>query len=141
MDSDKLEKFLIEEIKLVQDIVKRMNGNSFLIKGWTLTLVVAALTFKVDYKIANQIPVACIPLIMFWFLDAYFLWQEKLFRELHCWITSNRLQTSEHLYDFSTKRFEKDVPNLFKVAFSGINLYFYGSIGFLIYLYKFFGCY
>ncbi|WP_371367656.1 hypothetical protein SRRS_15130 [Sporomusa rhizae] len=135
MDKDNLERVMIEEIKLVQDITKRMSGNSFLIKGWTLTLVVAALLFKVDHKVVNQVPLACIPLVMFWFLDTYYLRQEKLFRRLHCWIIKHRLNTSEYLFDFSTSRFENEVPNFWKVAVSKTLLPFYGLIALLIYIY------
>lgn len=140
MDKDKLEKLMIEEIKLVQDILKRMSANSFLIKGWTLTLVVATLLFKADDKVAKQIPLACIPLFMFWFLDTYYLRQEKLFRRLHCWIIKHRLNTDEFLLDFATSRFEKDVPGFWKVAVSKTLLGFYGSITFLIYIYWSFIC-
>ena len=40
------EKILIEEIKVSQDIIKRMASNSFSVKTWTITLVVATLLFK-----------------------------------------------------------------------------------------------
>ena len=40
------EKILIEEIKVVQDIIKRMASNSFSVKTWTITLIVATLYLK-----------------------------------------------------------------------------------------------
>lgn len=33
------EKILLKEIDLAQDVIKRMANNSFIIKGWTITLV------------------------------------------------------------------------------------------------------
>jgi len=135
MATDQSEKFLIEEIKIVQDIIKRMSGHSFLIKGWTITLVVAALLFKVEQKLINQIPLAYIPLIMFWFLDSYYLRQEKLYRELHKWLANNRLKTDVHLFDLSTTRFESAELALCKVAACGINLVFYMPIAVLILIY------
>ena len=37
---------MLEEIEIIQYIIKRMAFNSFLIKGWTITLVVIALLLK-----------------------------------------------------------------------------------------------
>jgi hypothetical protein len=79
MEIDK-EKILIEEIKVVQDIIKRMASNSFSVKTWTITLVVATLLFK---GTNNHIFIAFIPLFAFWFLDSYYLQQERLFRQVH----------------------------------------------------------
>ena len=42
---------LLKEIDLVQAQIQRMARNSFLIKGWTLTLVVGALLLRsTDYQ-------------------------------------------------------------------------------------------
>jgi len=41
-DEDK-KVFLLEEIEIIQDIIKRMAFNLFMIKGWTVTVVVVAL--------------------------------------------------------------------------------------------------
>ncbi len=43
---NKNEKLMIEEIKIIQDVIKRLADNSFKIKGWTVTLIVIALLFK-----------------------------------------------------------------------------------------------
>ena len=63
-----IEKFFVEELKIIQDIIKRMALNSFLIKGWAITLVVATLLLKGN---KYQVLIAFIPLLVFWFLDAY----------------------------------------------------------------------
>jgi len=53
---------MIEELKIVQDIIKRMALNSFLIKGWTITLVVATLLLKGK---KFQTFIAFIPILVF----------------------------------------------------------------------------
>ena len=105
-NEENLKEFMLKEIDIIQDIIKRMAYNSFLIKGWTVTLVVGILLLKGPEK--YQIFLILIPLIAFWYLDAYFLRQERLFRELYKWVISNRLHTDEHLFDMSTNRFETD---------------------------------
>ena len=94
LEKEQIEKFFVEELKLIQDIIKRMAFNSFMIKGWAVTLVVVTLLLKGD---KFQVLIAFIPLGVFWFLDAYFLQQERLYRELYKWVVANRLKTEEHL--------------------------------------------
>lgn len=71
----------IKHLELVQNIVNRMASNSFALKGWAVTLVSGV------YALAgNKMPcflVACVPVVMFWFLDAYYLLQERLYRSLY----------------------------------------------------------
>jgi hypothetical protein len=132
MDKELREKVLIEEIKMVQDIIKRMAGNSFLLKGWALTLVVAPFLLNNNKTQGNQLLLAYFPLFIFWGLDAYFLHQEKLYRALHKWVANNRLNTDEYLFDFVTNRFRKDCEPLYKTFCSTTLVVFYGLIAVLI---------
>jgi hypothetical protein len=132
---DELKEFMIEELKLTQDIIKRMALNSFLIKGWTITLVIATLLLKGD---KFQALIAFIPILVFWYLDAYFLWLERLYRRLYDWIRLNRLTTDEHLFDMDYKRFIKDEQPKLRIMFSITLGLFYGSIFVLTLLYVIF---
>ena len=60
-----------------------MAGNSFALKGWTVTLVagIFALSSKDTDKL--YFLVAYIPISVFWWLDAYYLLQERLYRALY----------------------------------------------------------
>ena len=132
---DELKEFMIEELKLTQDIIKRMALNSFLIKGWTITLVIATLLLKGD---KFQALIAFIPILVFWYLDAYFLWLERLYRRLYDWIRLNRLTTDEHLFDMDYRRFIKDEQPKLRIMFSITLGLFYGSIFVLTLLYVIF---
>ena len=129
---DQLRSYMLKEIDLIQDIIKRMASNSFLIKGWAITLVVASLLLKGP---RYQAWIAFIPLLMFWLLDAYFLWQERMYRELYGWVVSNRLKTADHLFDLNAKRFEGRVQSKYRIMLSTTLGWFYGSIAILIALY------
>lgn len=129
---EELKEFMLKEIEIIQDIIKRMAFNSFLIKGWTITLVVVTLLLKGS---KYQVLVAYIPLLVFWFLDAYFLWQERLYRRLYKWIIQHRLETDEHLFDINAYRFkDEEQPNL-RIMFSITLGWFYGSILILTLIY------
>lgn len=119
------EKILIEEVKVVQDIIKRMASNSFSVKTWTITLVVATLLFKGSI---NHIFIAFIPLIAFWFLDSYYLQQERLFRKVHNWIVEYRPNNTDNLFNMNPLRFKSEVQSTLRIMFSVSTLPFYGGI-------------
>ena len=102
-----------------------MAFNSFLIKGWTITLVAVTLLLKGS---KYQVLIAFIPLIVFWFLDAYFLWQERLYRRLYNWVIQNRMQTDEFLFDMNAYRFKEEEQSILRIMFSLTLGWFYGSI-------------
>ena len=72
---------LIKEIDLIQSCINRMAQNSFVVKGWTITLVAVVLALlpeKVDMQMLSIIGV--IATLCFWYLDAFFLKMERLYR-------------------------------------------------------------
>ena len=85
---ERLEAYLFKEIDIIQDLIRRMAFNSFLIKGWAVTLVVITLLLKGGADTAAMVFLPYLPLIAFWFLDAYFLRQERLYRKLYDWVTA-----------------------------------------------------
>ena len=130
-----LKEYMLKEIDIIQDIIRRMAFNSFMIKGWAITLVVVALLLKgTEY----QVWIAFIPLLVFWFLDAYFLWQERMYRKLYEWVINNRLKTDEYLFDMNAYRFKDEVQSRFRIMFSITLGWFYGSIAILIVIYSVF---
>ena len=123
---------MLKEIEIIQDIIKRMAFNSFMIKGWTITLVVVTLLLK---GAKYQVLIAFIPLLVFWFLDAYFLRQERMYRKLYDWVIANRLNTDEHLLDMNAYRFKDAIQSRSRIMFSITLGWFYGSIAILVAIY------
>ncbi len=133
-NKENLKEYMLKEIEIIHDIIKRMAFNSFMIKGWAITLVVVTLLLKGTEK--YQVWIAFIPLIVFWFLDAYFLWQERLYRKLYEWVINNRLKTEEYLFDMNAYRFKKEVQSRPGIMFSITLGWFYGSIAVLVIIYS-----
>jgi len=82
----------IKYLEFIQDIITRMNTNSFQIKTWTVTIVAAFLGLFASTKNNYFILLAIIPTLIFWFLDTYYLTQERRFRGLFneaCGVTDN----------------------------------------------------
>jgi len=131
-ENDILREYMLKEIEIIQDIIKRMASNSFIMKGWAITLVVVTLLLQGS---KYQVWIAFIPLIVFWFLDAYFLWQERMYRKLYDWVRNNRLKTDEFLFDMNAYRFKDTVQSRFRIMFSITLGWFYGSIAILVIIY------
>ena len=126
------EKILIEEVKIIQEIIKRMASNSFNVKTWTITLIVATLLFKGNN---NHIFIAFIPLLAFWFLDSYYLQQERLFREVHKWVINYRLANDDKVFDINPKRFKDKIESVLRIMFSISTVPFYGGIFIMLWSY------
>lgn len=73
----------IKHLEMIEGAVERMASNSFQLKGWAVTLV--ALIGGLASKGSDRrfLLLAFIPLIAFWFLDAYYLQLERKYRVLY----------------------------------------------------------
>ena len=70
-------------MEMIQDIIKRMAQNSFMLKGWTVTLVSALFALsKIDTN-KSFFFIAYVPILVFWLLDSYYLQLERQFRVLY----------------------------------------------------------
>lgn len=73
----------IKHLEFIQNVITRMNTNSFQIKGWMITIVSALLAIYASSKNHYFILIGLLPVIIFWFLDTYYLTQERKFRGLY----------------------------------------------------------
>lgn len=73
----------IKHLEFIQDIITRMNKNSFQLKGWMITIVSALLALYGGSNNDIYIWIAIAPTIIFWLLDAYYLQQERKFRGVY----------------------------------------------------------
>ena len=124
------EKLYVDELKIIQDVIKRMADNSFKIKGWTVTLIVIALIFKSKTNLGMNI--AFIPLFYFWLLDAYYLRMERIYRKIYEWTIDNRNDSNDFLFDLKPTRFEDTVDSYVKTMSSMTLRIFYGSLFILL---------
>ena len=73
----------LKHLEFIQNVITRMNTNSFQIKGWAITIVSAILALYASTNNNHFILLSIFPTIMFWFLDAYYLTKERKFRGLY----------------------------------------------------------
>lgn len=106
----------IEYFKMIQNVIERMARNSFLLKGWLVTILVAVVVLKLTDYNAYVSGVMLAASVMFWIMDSYYLQQERLFRML--WTAKVELfkpnfQDDVGLFDLDVKSFQND-PIIFK---------------------------
>lgn len=121
MDSEKK----IRHLEMIQGVINRMASNSFMLKGWAVTLVAGIFALAVKDADKLYFLVAYIPVIIFWGLDSYYLLQEKLYRELYKKVCS----TDEKDIDFSLvaskEEFGNDKNSFMACIISGTEFWFY----------------
>lgn len=115
----------IKHLEFIQAAINRMAGNSFLLKGWTVTLTggLLALTFKQIDR--HYLLISFAVLILFWLLDSYYLSRERRFIGLYDAVRKH----SDGSIDFSmdTRSFGKRC-GLIHCAISRTLLLFYGGL-------------
>ena len=73
----------IKHLEFIQGVINRLASDSFRMKGWYVVLVAALFILLARQGQVEFVAVALIPVIAFWGLDGYFLWQERLYRALY----------------------------------------------------------
>ncbi len=76
---------VVKHLEMIQSIVDRLGRNSFLLKSWSMTVLVAALVLigRQGLPSSRFLMLFVLPVVGFWAMDAYFLRQERLFRHLY----------------------------------------------------------
>lgn len=127
-----------KHLEFIQGVVNRLSTNSFLLKGWSVGLVSALFALAAHNSNAKFVFLAYVPAFMFWGLDGYCLWQERLYRRLFDMIR----QRPEEETDFSMST--ANVPRTkglswIETVFSKTLIVFHGTIVFAIIVIMFVG--
>lgn len=72
----------LKYLEMIQALISRMASNSFVVKGWSVTLAGAIMAFSASVGSAWSMLVALPTSVSFWWLDAYYLGQERRYRVL-----------------------------------------------------------
>ncbi len=104
----------LKYLEMIQEIIQRMANNSFLLKGWAITLVAAIFalsdqTLKQEYFLFVYVPV-----IVFWFLDSYYLQLERKYKVLYDKV---RVKDNEINFDLNIEDINYSKLNLERLCF------------------------
>lgn len=73
----------IKHLEFIQNAITKMGNNSFLIKGWLITIVSALYALSAKDANFNYVIISYISIPIFWLLNGFFLSQERRYRALY----------------------------------------------------------
>ena len=114
-----------KHLEFIQNIISRMAGNLFFLRGWTITLITALLALFIKSDSPNYAIYFLLALVLvFWILDGYFLSQERMFRDLYNHVRKLKEEEIDFSMDISEyKKYKKNT--LIYTMFSPTLLVFY----------------
>lgn len=82
-----------KHLDYIQGVINRLNSNSFLIKGWTITLTSALFAASATLNNPAISLIAIFPILLFWILDSIYISNERCYISLYEAVTnSNQLK-------------------------------------------------
>jgi hypothetical protein len=115
----------IERLKIIQGVINRLATCSFQLKGWVVALAATLQAFLKGEANPIYLFVPALPVIGFWFLDDWYLRQERLFRRLYDDVSCKDASPN---FTMDTRPFCKSVESVRRLAFSRTLFLFYGSV-------------
>ncbi len=131
-----------KHLDYLQAIITRMNSNSFMIKGWNITLVSALLALAASSKDNIYLIITLLTNLSFWLLDSIYLLNERKFRDLYKAVLKEGSGIGDFDLDIDNPLIEKSETSNFISSFSSDTMWpFYGfmfvaNIFAVIYIYK-----
>ncbi len=128
-ENEKFERIYGDYFKIIQGTINRMARNSFLIKGWTVTLVAAILVFTLSILNIFVLSILIGISLIFWGLDSYYLRLERLFRGLYNKKVEEykdiKTRKGMELFVMDTTSYREKVDSVMKTMRSDTELCFY----------------
>lgn len=121
---------VVKHLEMTQAVINRLANNCVLVKGWSMTIILAAMVLITKHEIQNPYFVPALLIFPVWILDGYFLWQERLFRQVYGEI---RVQPDTDFEMNPMKHRDKPKCGWLSAIFSPTLIIFYMvEIGFII---------
>lgn len=122
-----------KHLEFIQNVITRMAQNSFLIKGWTITILSGLFLVSsiADLKLLVIVPI--IPTLAFWGLDSYYLRQERLFRTLYkkASVAYKNKDLTFNAFSMDTSPYNSEVASWGRILVSKTEFWFYFVIYFV----------
>lgn len=116
----------LKHLELIQNVINRMASNSFLLKGWSVTLISALFALAAKDSNLFFIYLAYFPCLAFWGLDGYFLWQERMYRKLYEVVSLKDPSSID--FSLNATEHQKEVDSWLLTSFSATLRIFHGII-------------
>jgi hypothetical protein len=115
----------LKHLEFVQATINRMANHSFLLKGWSVTIVGGLLALSFKEMDCRYVAVSFAVLLFFWLLDSYYLSHERSFVRLYDHVRTQEGTDTD--FSMDPKPFRVGV-GWWKCAFSTTIALFYGGL-------------
>lgn len=116
----------IKHLEFIQLVITRMNVNSFLLRGWSVTLVAALFAFAAKDTNIDYVLITYISTPLFWILDGYYLSQERKYRDLYNIIRTKQEEDID--FDMNATVTNSIKNSWLSSTFSVTQIIFYGTL-------------
>lgn len=114
-----------KHLDFILAVVSRMAQNSFIARGWSITLTTTVLAVAANTQISKVYILSIVPIVVFWLIDANYLLIERRYRLLYDKVRSIPEESIDFSMDVSA---EKIKHGLLGAAFSPMLIFTYGSL-------------
>ena len=70
-------------LEFIQGVINRLSSNTFLFKGWSITIIGAVFTTMIATNNNDFLWLVLGVVLMFWVIDSYYLMLERGYRKLY----------------------------------------------------------
>ncbi len=124
-----------KHLEFIQNIISRMAGNLFFLRGWTITLIAALLALFSKNNSPDYVFYFLIVLILvFWILDGYFLSQERSYRDLYNHVRKLKEEEIDFSMDISEYQKYKKNTLIYSMFSSTLLIFYLPLVGAAIYI-------
>lgn len=116
----------IKHLEFIQSIITRFNSNSFMIKGWVITLMAAVFAISAAEKDLFIGFLNYLILPAFWILDGFYLSKERQYRKLYTTVISKTENDID--FDLNANAFNRGKDTWMSAIFSKTLIVFYPTL-------------
>jgi len=116
----------LKHLEFIQNVINRMAANSFLLKGWSVTLVSAIFALAAKDADIRYVLITYLVIPIFWALDAFFLSRERQYRNLFNSVAQNTNEISD--FDMDAHKHTEKRATFFWSLFSTTLWPFHGIL-------------
>ena len=119
----------IKHLEMLQAVINRMASNSFVFKGWAITLITGISAFATQGSNNKLLLVAFFATLLLWAVDAYYLSLERCYRALYKIVANKNAKQIDFIMSLKDHGI---VSSWFSALIAPVLLGFYGSVSLLI---------
>ena len=112
-------------MEMIQNVISRMASNSFMLKGWAVTLIAGIFALASKDAEKTYFLIAYVPIIIFWVLDSYYLRFERQYRNLYDKVRRMNDDDIDFSMNSALPELQSEKTTLFRCFISASELCFY----------------